>query len=130
MGGPALSRSEALDLLAFVTDVAVSMGSLLQACNDGGDDNNVSAAGARPTSDPGVMGATAAEAGLSPALALRLQSCDGEVAPEGFAAALALTFEGSLPTLEGVLLGEKVGVMSLPSVSISVMVWKLTFHYI
>lgn len=90
--GPALTQSEASDLLSYVTDVAVSVGSLLRACSDISDDHA-----------PGQEELAA--------LALRLQGKDGDVSPEGFAASLALTFEASLPALEALLLTGKVRFM-------------------
>ncbi|CAM9552335.1 unnamed protein product, partial [Scytosiphon promiscuus] len=81
--GPSIGQAEASDVLSYVVDVAVSIGSLLQAsCGVGGGGGG-----------DGIG-----------SLALRLQGSDGEVSPEGLAAALALTFEATLPTLEGVLL--------------------------
>lgn len=89
--GPSIERTEASDVLAYVTDVAASLASVLQA-----------------TCGIGAATAVAATAGGGGGgmrlLALRLQGSDGEVSPEGLAAALALTFEATLPTLEGVLL--------------------------
>lgn len=94
--GPSVERTEASDVLAYVTDVAVSMGSLLQASS------SVSAAasgggGSAPSGDGGGSGGVGE-------LALRFQGMDGDVPPEGLAAALALTFEATLPALEGLLL--------------------------
>lgn len=91
VGGAAIESSEYSDLLLYVTDVAVSVGSLLQA-----------------SCSIGEGGGYGWEHGGIGSLALRLQGTNGEVSPEGLAAALALAFEASVPTLEGVLLGGKV----------------------
>lgn len=93
--GPPIGQTEASDVLAYVTDVAVSVGSLLHA--SGGVRAAPTAAGVSRTSGRGGGGGL----GL---LAWRLQGADGEVSPEGLAAALALTFEATLPALEGLLL--------------------------
>lgn len=87
-GGQLDGLAEASDLLSYITDVSVSVGSLLQACCSGTEGGSVGWGG------PGGVGP----------LALRFQGKDGEVSPEGLAAALALTFEATLPSLEGLLL--------------------------
>lgn len=87
--GPSIGRTEASDVLAYVTDVAVSVGSLLQASS------SVSAGSG--------VGGDGGGGGIGQ-LALRFQGADGEVPPEGLAAALALAFEATLPALEGLLL--------------------------
>lgn len=92
--GPSIERAEASDVLAYVTDVAVSMGSLLQASS------SVSAAAVVA----GGAGGNGGGGGGIGQLALRFQRADGDVPPEGLAAALALTFEATLPALEGLLL--------------------------
>ncbi|CAM9411150.1 unnamed protein product, partial [Ectocarpus sp. 13 AM-2016] len=92
--GPPIDHTEASDVLSYVTDVAVSVGSLLQA-----------SCGARAVgSGGGGGGGGSGSGGGIGLLAQRLQGSDGEVSPEGLAAALALTFEATLPALEGVLL--------------------------
>ncbi|CAN0119092.1 unnamed protein product, partial [Ectocarpus fasciculatus] len=89
--GPPIDQTEASDVLSYVTDVTVSVGSLLQA-----------SCGVRAVrSGGGGGGGGGSGIGL---LAQRLQGSDGEVSPEGLAAALALTFEATLPALEGFLL--------------------------
>lgn len=80
--GPSIGQAEASDVLSYVVDVAVSIGSLLQASSSVGGG--------------GVDGIGS--------LARRVQGDDGEVSPEGLAASLALTFEATLPALEGLLL--------------------------
>ncbi|CAN0014436.1 unnamed protein product, partial [Ectocarpus sp. 12 AP-2014] len=95
--GPPIDHTEASDVLSYVTDVAVSVGSLLQA-----------SCGVRAVGSGGGGGGSGGGGGGSGGgiglLAHRLQGSDGEVSPEGLAAALALTFEATLPALEGVLL--------------------------
>ncbi|CAB1120748.1 unnamed protein product [Ectocarpus sp. CCAP 1310/34] len=83
--GPPIDHTEASDVLSYVTDVAVSVGSLLQA-------------------SCGVRAVGSGAGGGIGLLAQRLQGSDGEVSPEGLAAALALTFEATLPALESFLL--------------------------
>ncbi|CAN0397838.1 unnamed protein product, partial [Ectocarpus sp. 12 AP-2014] len=93
--GPPIDHTEASDVLSYVTDVAVSVGSLLRAsCG-------VRAVGGGGGGGSGGGSGSGGGIGL---LAQRLQGSDGEVSPEGLAAALALTFEATLPALEGVLL--------------------------
>ncbi len=95
--GPPIGRTEASDVLAYVTDVAVSVGSLLQASG------SVRVA-PTATGGAGTSGSGGGGGGSLGVLARRLQGADGEVSPEGLAAALALTFEATLPALEGLLL--------------------------
>lgn len=95
--GPAIAQTEASDVLAYVTDVAVSVGSLFQASS------SVSVAAVAEASRGGGDGGGGFGGGIGQ-LALRFQGADGEVPPEGLAAALALTFEATLPALEGLLL--------------------------
>lgn len=104
--GPSIERTEASDVLAYVTDVAVSIGSLLQAsssiCAGGG--GRAAAAAAGGAEGAGGNGGDGGGGGDIAQLALRFQGADGDVPPEGLAAALALTFEATLPALEGLLL--------------------------
>lgn len=93
VGEETIRLVEASDLLSYVVDVSATIGSLLQVSSmnsvevksgNGGSGRRVSSSVTR--------------------LACRLQGMDGEVSPEGLAAALALTFEATLPALEGLLL--------------------------
>lgn len=96
--------SEFQDLLSYVTDIAVTMGSLLRAFS---------------VTDEGGVGRGWGPGGAG-ALALRFQGAGGEVAPEGLAAALALTFEASIPILERVVLEGKVRGIRAVKVSLAV----------
>ncbi|CAN0257478.1 unnamed protein product, partial [Ectocarpus sp. 4 AP-2014] len=94
--GPPIDHTEASDVLSYVTDVAVSVGSLLQA-----------SCGVRAVGSGGGGGGSGGGSGSGGGIGLlaqRLQGSDGEVSPEGLAAALALTFEATLPALESFLL--------------------------
>ena len=118
VGGPSMGWAEASDVLSYVVDVAVCIGSLLQgashcctaARNDrrGGDGGSVG--GGTLGGGGGIGGGSTVNGGGGvekreevPLLAFRLQGADGGVAPEGLAAALALAYEATLPALEGLL---------------------------
>ena len=103
VGEESIGPAEASDLLSYIVDVSATVGSLLQiSC--------MSAAAEGPKCGGGSQGRVSS--GLT-TLASRLQGQDGEVSPEGLAAALALTFEATLPALEGLLQhppkGDQVG---------------------
>lgn len=90
VGGPSMSFTEASDVLSYVIDVAASIGSVLQASNE------VRVTAGDSGGDNGGVGM----------LALRSQGMEGEVSPEGLAAALALAFEATLPAVEEALTSE------------------------
>lgn len=93
VGEEPIGLTEASDLLSYVVDVSATIGSLLQVS---------SLSSVEVKSGNGGSGRRVSSSVTM--LAFRLQGMDGEVSPEGLAAALALTFEATLPALEGLLL--------------------------
>ncbi|CAM9757808.1 unnamed protein product, partial [Choristocarpus tenellus] len=89
--GATLVLEEAEDLLAAIIDISATLTAVLCLCQPPptGDGNGGTGVGW----GPGMLGP----------LALRAQDVGGVIAPESFSAALALTFEATLPELEGVL---------------------------
>ncbi|CAN0134150.1 unnamed protein product, partial [Discosporangium mesarthrocarpum] len=106
--GVEVSRSEAKDLLAYIIDISATLGAVLRAFCPGplpGEGRGGVEAGAEAGAGDAGGGGRAGGWGpdLSGPLALRVQGNAGRVSADGFAAALALTFEATLPGLRELL---------------------------